>query len=209
MNCSHVELRSVAGAVAVSPNRNRVRCPVLNRHPDRNAAAVTAVVSDPKADLLFDKWQNREGLAYRYGPNAAVALVCDAAVTEIDGPVSAMRGNSDWFESIGRLVPVVYHPIGLSLTVQPERAVSSRETSRTLPSPKAPSSNPPLMICAAAGDALASAHAAMMDWTTRFITSPPNVTAEGDHEIVNTPATLLACQVRITTYQFNLAPRCR
>jgi hypothetical protein len=73
--------------------------------------------------------------------------------------------------------PFAYHAIGLSLTVQPERAVSPRETSRTLPSPKAPSSNPPLMICPAPGDALASTHAAMMDWTTRFMTSP-NAIAE-------------------------------
>src|SRR6202020_1690165 len=162
--------------------QNRVRCPVLNRHPDRNGAAVTAVVSDPKLTCCSINGRTVKVWLIDTGrtlPSHWFATLPSHRLTAkfpLCGPTPiGVRGLGSY--------PFVYQAIGLSLTVQPERAVSPRETSRTLPSPNVPFSKPPLMICAAAGDALASTHAAIMDWTARFMASPNT----RDHENVNRP----------------------
>ena len=124
----------------------RVRRPVGDRHPDRNGPAVAAVVSDPEADLLFDKRQNRECLAYRNRPNAAVTQHCNAAVAQVDGQVPTVWADANRVERIGCVpygVPceriVIDRPAG-------KGGVAGRDDLRTLPSPNSPSSKPPFLM---------------------------------------------------------------
>ena len=123
----------------------RVRGSVGDRYSDRNRPAVTAVVSYPEGYLLLDERQNRKRLAYRDGPNAAVAQDCNAAITQLTAKFPLCGPTPIGLRGLGSY-PFAYQSIGLSLTVQPERAVSPGVIVRTLPSPNAPSSKPPLVM---------------------------------------------------------------